>query len=103
MHSVHMKLILTVLFSLSYGKSVASLIFRMACMTFYPDDGYFVLVVFLEKFIPKIRIESRVFFIAHPVVFLPFFSPSQLQCVANILRIAVKCYLAGFLEHFKGS
>ena len=54
-----------------------------------------------KQLLRELSYYRRLFFIAHPAVSLPFFSPAQLKRVANILRIAVKLNLARLFKRLK--
>ena len=76
--------------SLGDGELVAAVVVGVVGVALDPVEGDLMLLAQVEHLLPEVGVERRVFFVAHPAVFLPFDGPALGHGVHDILRVGVE-------------
>lgn len=94
-------LFLLILLALSHCKLVTAVIIGILRVSLYPVQLDLMLFTKREKLVPEIRVEGWAG-LSLPVVFLPRFRPTLVECINDVFGIRIEINFAGFFQQLKG-
>lgn len=86
---------------LLHGKSVASLVLGMTCVSLYPVEGNVMLFKEGQKLLPQVNIECGLLIGLYPALLLPAVHPALCYAVHHILAVGGEYYLTGLFQRGK--